>query len=155
MSGLSVMRNAGLLFPVILASALSWLLRSSILWFMFKAFSFDLPLIATPIVLILLNFGIAIVSTPANLGGFELAIVAALNRLFSVKMEIALSYAVALHAIEVGSIIAFAMVFLWHEGFKTAEILKTAKEMEKPPLSEESLSPNGVGSPKGPGTSRA
>jgi len=134
MSGLSVMRNAGLLFPIILSSAVSWLLRSSMLWFMFKAFSLDLPLVAAPIVLILLNFGIAIVSTPANLGGFELAIVASLNRLFSVKMEIALSYAVALHAIEVVPMIAFAMGFLWYEGFKTTEVLKTAKEMEKQQL---------------------
>lgn len=132
MSGLSVMRNGGLLFPIILCSAVSWLLRSSMLWSMFKAFSFDLPLTAAPIVLILLNFGIAIVSTPANLGGFELGVVAALNRLFSVKMVMALSYAVALHAIEVGPMIAFAMVFLWHEGFRTSDVLKSAKEeMEK------------------------
>ena len=27
--------------------------------------------------------------------------------------------------------IAFAMIFLWHEGFKTAEVLKTAKELER------------------------
>lgn len=129
--GLSSMRNAGFLLPILLCSTLSWLLRSSMLWFMFKAFSFDLPLIATPMALVLLNFGIAIVSTPANLGGFELAIVGALNRLFSVKIELALSYAVALHAIEVGPMIAFAMLFLWHEGFKTTEVLKTAEEMEK------------------------
>ena len=131
MSGLSAMRNAGLLLPIILSSAISWLLRSSMLWFMFKAFRLDLPLTAAPTVLILLNFGIAIVSTPANLGGFELSIVAALNQLFSVKVEIALSYAVALHAMEVGPMIAFAMVFLWHEGFKTTEVLKTAKEWKK------------------------
>ena len=124
MSGLAVIRNTGLLFPIISISALSWLLRASLLWFMFKAFSFDLPLIAAPIVLILLNFGIAIVNTPANLGGFELAIAAALNRLFSVNMGIALSYAVALHAIEAGTIVVFGMFFLWRQGFKTAEVLK-------------------------------
>jgi len=154
MRGLSVMRSTGLLFPIILTSSLSWLLRASMLWFMFKAFCLDLPLMAAPIVLILLNFGIAIVSTPANLGGFELAIVAALNRLFSVKMEIALSYAVALHAIEVGPIIAFAIIFLWHEGFKTAEVPRTAKEMERQPQPGTSLSLNGTGTSKGSGISR-
>jgi hypothetical protein len=27
--------------------------------------------------------------------------------------------------------IAFAMIFLWHEGFKTADVLKTPNEMEE------------------------
>jgi hypothetical protein len=84
---------------------------------------------ATPITLILLNFGIAIVSTPANLGGFELAVVGAL-KLFSVETEIALSYAVALHAIEVAPMVAFGMFFLWFEGFKTRDVLNTVKEMQ-------------------------
>ncbi len=127
LNGFAVMLNAGLLFPIIIASALSWLMRASMIWFMFQAFSLNLPLIATPITLILLNFGIAVVSTPANLGGFELAIVGALSQLFSVEIEIALSYAAALHVIEVAPMVAFGTIFLWLEGFKTFEVLKTAK----------------------------
>jgi uncharacterized protein (TIRG00374 family) len=135
MNGLSVVRNAGLVFPIILTSALSWLLRALMLWCIFEAFSLDLPFMAAPIVLILLSFGIALVSTPANLGGFEIAIAGTLNQLFSVEIEVALSCAVALHAIEVAPTVAFAMIYLWFEGFKTAEILKTANEMgkEQPP----------------------
>ncbi len=131
MNGLSVVRNAGLVFPIILTSALSWLLRALMLRCMFEAFSLDLPFMATPVVLILLNFGIALVSTPANLGGFEIAIAGTLNQLFSVEIETALSCAVALHAIEVAPTVAFGMIYLWFEGFKTAEILKTANEMGK------------------------
>ncbi len=44
-----------LVFPILLASALSWLLRASMIWFIFEAFSLDLPLMATPLVLIVLN----------------------------------------------------------------------------------------------------
>ncbi len=130
-AGLAVMRKAGLLFPVLALSALSWFLRAAMVWVMFEAFALDLPLMATPITLILLNFGIAAVGTPANLGGFELATVAAL-KLFSVEISVALSYALALHVLEVVSIVAVGSVFLWLEGFKTGEVLKTAREVEYP-----------------------
>jgi len=128
MTGLSVMRNAGLLFPIMFFSALSWLLRAAMIWFMFEAFRLDLPLMATPITLILLNFGIAAVSTPANLGGFELATVGAL-KLFSVEIEVALSYALSLHVIEVVPMIAFGTIYLWFEGFKTRDVLGPVKDM--------------------------
>jgi glycosyltransferase 2 family protein len=130
MTGLSVMRNAGLLFPILVCSVVSWLLRTAMIWFMFEAFDLNLPLMATPITLILLNFGIAVVSTPANLGGFELAVVGAL-KLFSVETEIAFSYAVALHVIEVAPMVAFGMLFLWFEGFKTRDVLDSVKQMQK------------------------
>ncbi|MFZ2446621.1 MAG: lysylphosphatidylglycerol synthase transmembrane domain-containing protein [Syntrophobacteraceae bacterium] len=128
MGGLAAMQNAGLLLPILLFSALSWLLRAAMIWCMFEAFGLDLPIIATPITLILLNLGIAVVSTPANLGGFELATVGAL-KLFSVDIAPGLSYALALHVIEVVPMVAFGVVFLWFEGFKTKEVLKSVKEM--------------------------
>ncbi len=129
-SGLAVMRNTGLLFPILFFSALSWILRAAMIWAMFEAFTLDLPLMATSVTLILLNFGIAVVSTPANLGGFELATVGAL-KLFSVEMEVGLGYALALHVIEVAPMLAFGMLFLWFEGFKAAEVLRQAKDMPR------------------------
>lgn len=132
MAGLSAMRNAGLLFPILCFSALSWLLRAAMIWFMFQVFGLELPLMATPVTLILLNFGIAIVSTPANLGGFELAMVGAL-KLFSVEIELALSYALALHVLEVAPIFVFGSIYLWLEGFKTRDVLKSAMDTQDPP----------------------
>jgi len=84
---------------------------------------------ATPLTLIVLNFGIAIVSTPANLGGFELAVVGAL-KLLSIETEVAFSYAVALHAMEVAPMVAFGTFFLWFEGFKTRDVLDSVKKMQ-------------------------
>lgn len=129
MTGLSVMRNAGLLPPILACSAISWLIRAAMIWFMFQAFDLRLPIMATPITLILLNIGVAAVSTPANLGGFELAVVAAL-KLFSVETEVAFSYAAALHVIEVAPMVAFGMFFMWLEGFKTCDVLDTVKKMQ-------------------------
>jgi uncharacterized protein (TIRG00374 family) len=127
--GLSVMRNAGLLLPILLCSAVSWCLRGAMIWCMFHAFSLSLAFAATPVTLILLNFGIAVVNTPANLGGFELAVVGALQ-LFSVQIEVALSYAVALHAIEVVPMVVFGIIFLWLEGLKTGDVLKSMQGMQ-------------------------
>ena len=128
MAGLSVMSNAGLMFPIGFCSVVSWLLRGGMIWVMFRAFSLDLPFIATPITLIILNFGIAVVSTPANLGGFELATVGAL-RLFGVEIEVALSYALALHVIEVAPMVGAGVAVLWFEGFKTGDMMKTVKDL--------------------------
>ena len=137
--GLSVMKNAGLILPILLCSALSWCLRGAMIWCMFHAFGLSPSFAATPVTLILLNFGIAVVNTPANLGGFELAVVGALQ-LFSVPIEIALSFAVALHAIEVVPMVVFGMVFLWFEGLKTGDVLKSMEDMQREPQ-EDSSSP--------------
>jgi uncharacterized protein (TIRG00374 family) len=128
LDGLSAMRNTGLLPAILVCSVFSWLLRAAMIWFMFQAFHLELPFMATPITLILTNFGIAMVSTPANLGGFELAVVGALM-LFSVETEIAFSYAIALHVIEVAPMLAFCALFLWFEGFKMRDIPDTVRKM--------------------------
>ncbi len=135
MAGLSVMRKAGLLFPVLFLSVLSWVLRAAMIWFIFRAFRLPLPLIATPVTLILLNFGVAVVSTPANLGGFELATVGAL-KLFSVEIAVGLSCALALHVIEVAPMLAFGIIWLWFEGFKTKDVLQTARDAQMRPPEE-------------------
>jgi uncharacterized membrane protein YbhN (UPF0104 family) len=87
------------------------------IWAMFKAFHLALPLIATAVVLIFVNLGIAVVSTPANLGGFEISIVAAF-RFFPVDTEVAISYAVALHLVEVIPMVLLGFVVLWFSGIK-------------------------------------
>jgi uncharacterized protein (TIRG00374 family) len=127
LTGLSVMKNAGLILPIGILSGLSWILRGAMIWVMFQAFSLDLPFIATPITLIVLNLGIAAVSTPANMGGFELAVVGAL-KLFSVGIEAALIYALALHVVEVVPIVIVGAVVLWLEGVSTDEVMRTARE---------------------------
>ena len=110
-------------------------------WCMLQAFSLNPPLMATPVTLILLNFGIAVVNTPANLGGFEQAVVGALQ-LFSVNIEVALSYAIALHAVEVLPMVVFATIFLWFEGLRTTDVLKSVEQMhEQQPAGSSPASP--------------
>ena len=51
----------------------------------------------------------------------------ALIDFFSVEIEVALICAVTLHAIEMPPSVAFGMIYLWFEDFKTAEVLKKRK----------------------------
>jgi uncharacterized membrane protein YbhN (UPF0104 family) len=95
------------------------------------AFQLDLILVSSKVsamvVLILTNLGIAIVSTPANVGGFELSAVAALH-LFIRDAETAISFAVALHLIEVVPIVILGLIVLWYNGFN---LLKSSRELRE------------------------
>ena len=123
--GLSALRSKGLFFPTSIISIISWIIRLMMVWTMTKAFRLGLPLVAAMVVLILTNLGIAIVSTPANVGGFELSAVAA-YRLFIKDTEIALSCAIALHLVEVIPIALLGLVIIWHNGFS----LKFTRELQ-------------------------
>ena len=88
---------------------------------MFGAFHLTLSLIAAAVILTFANLGIATFSTPAGLGAFELSTLAAF-RLFSVDYEIAVSYAIALHIIEVGPMVLFGLLVLSCQGVYTLKV---------------------------------
>lgn len=89
----------------------------------FRAFRFDLPFIAAPVVLIFSNLGIAAVSTPANLGGFELSTLAAL-KLFGVETELALGCALVFHLVEVLPMVLLGLAIMLSSGIKPSELIK-------------------------------
>jgi uncharacterized protein (TIRG00374 family) len=121
--GLSSLRKAGVLLPAGVLSALSWGLRAAMIACMFKAFSFELPHVAAFVVLIFTNLGIAAVSTPANLGGFELSTLAAF-KLFGADTERALSCAIVFHAVEVVPMVLLGLLALSMSGLSSREILE-------------------------------
>jgi hypothetical protein len=124
--GLSSIKRAGILLPAGVLSALSWILRILMVVFMFKAFHFDLPGVAAVVVLVFTNLGIAAVSTPANLGGFELSTLAAFT-LFGVDTERALSCAIVFHAVEVVPMVLLGLGALALTGIKSREVLTQAE----------------------------
>jgi len=84
----------------ITASLASWTARAAILWCMLRAFDLTLPLSAAVSTLVIVNLGIAVLATPGNLGTFELSAAAALA-LWNVPPQIALSFGIATHIVEV------------------------------------------------------
>lgn len=93
---------------------------------MFRAFHLNLPIIAAAVVLILSNLGIAAVSTPANLGVFELSTLAAF-KLLQVDTDLALSYTIVLHMVEVIPMVLLGLAVLWLSGVKSNELLRQAE----------------------------
>jgi uncharacterized protein (TIRG00374 family) len=120
--GLASLRKAGVLVPASVLSAFSWGLRFLMIAAMFRAFHFDMPYIAAAVVLIFVNLGIAAVSTPANLGGFELSMLAAFS-LFGADPERALSCAIVFHAVEVVPMVLLGLGALSLSGMTSHEIL--------------------------------
>ncbi|MGB9765227.1 MAG: lysylphosphatidylglycerol synthase transmembrane domain-containing protein [Candidatus Saccharicenans sp.] len=118
------------LLLVSLTAILSWIFRGLIIWAMFRAFHLDLPLVASVIGLIMINLGLAAVNTPANVGGFELGLVAAL-KLFSVDTEVALSCALILHLVEVIPVFLIGGAVIIKTGFNPHQLRKEAEEIEE------------------------
>lgn len=124
--GLSSINDAGILLPTSVLSIFSWAVRCIMVLAMFRAFHLDLPVIAAAVVLILSNLGIAAVSTPANLGVFELSTLAAF-KLLQVDTDVALSYTIVLHMVEVIPMVLLGLAVLWLSGVKSSELLRQAE----------------------------
>jgi hypothetical protein len=118
------------LVVVSLMSLLSWILRMLIIWSMFEAFHLKLPIVASVVGIIMVNLGLVAVNTPANVGGFELALVAAL-KLFSVETETALSCALLLHLVEVVPVFLMGGAVIIKTGFHPGRVRKEAEEIEE------------------------
>lgn len=98
--GLSALSDGGILISTALLTIIIWGLKILMVWSMIHSIRLDLPVKASFAVVILSNIGIAIVNSPANLGSFELSIVATL-KLFDVDFEHAVSFAILLHIVEI------------------------------------------------------
>jgi uncharacterized protein (TIRG00374 family) len=120
--GLASLKKAGVLVPAGILAAVSWGIGILMIVAIVKAFHFDLPYTAPVVVLIFENLGIAAVSTPANIGGFELSIIAAFS-LFGVDTASALSCAIVFHAVEVIPMVLLGLGALSLSGITSQEVL--------------------------------
>lgn len=124
--GLRALQDGRIMGPAAVLSALSWVMRLMIIYLMFNALHFTLPLIAVAVTLILVNLGTTAAGIPANLGGFEFSILAAL-KIFSVDTEPAISFAIILHLIEVVPIVLLGIAAIWINGF-SFKLLQESKD---------------------------
>jgi glycosyltransferase 2 family protein len=111
-AGFSALHTGHLLVPAVGVAALSWTVKMSLVWTMFRAFDLFLPFVAPAVLLVVVNLGIAVVGTPGNVGSFELASIGGLA-LFGVADDVAFSFAAALHVTEVLPIVVLGLVMMW------------------------------------------
>jgi uncharacterized protein (TIRG00374 family) len=124
--GLRALQDGRIMGPVAVLSALFLVIRLTTIYLMFNALHFTLPLIAVAVTLILVNLGTVATSIPANLGGFEFSILAAL-KIFSVNTEAAISFAITLHLIEVVPVVLLGIATIWINGF-SFRLLQESKD---------------------------
>jgi uncharacterized protein (TIRG00374 family) len=96
--GFAALRNAKAIVALWTLTALTVGLAASTNYLLFKAFGLDLPVSAALLLLVVLQFGNAPVSTPGNLGVYHYLTVLVLSA-FSVDRQVAVAYAVVLYTV--------------------------------------------------------
>jgi uncharacterized protein (TIRG00374 family) len=109
LAAIRVPRAAGIAIAVTTAS---WLLLTLSGWFLLRGTGIDEGFWAALLVLVATNLVLVLPSSPAGLGAFEAAAVLALAA-YGVDRELALSYALVLHALNALPFVAIGYWALW------------------------------------------
>ncbi len=128
-SGFAMIRSSKHLLLIIFESLLLWVIYGLQNWMMIVAFGFnvDYPLIsANPfltvvVLLAVLAAGLSIPSAPGGIGTFHAAVILAMS-LFGIHAEVAMGFAVVIHALSILFYCAAGVGFLWHEGLSMSEL---------------------------------
>jgi uncharacterized protein (TIRG00374 family) len=110
-NGLAAIRATRTAATAIAVTAASWLLLALSGWFLLRGTGIDEGFAAAVLVLVATNLVLVLPSSPAGLGAFEAAAVLALAA-YDVERELALSYALVLHALNALPFIAIGYAAL-------------------------------------------
>jgi hypothetical protein len=111
-AGLAAIRASHTAVATIAVTTFSWLLLAASNWFLMRGMGIEEGFAAALLVLVATNLVLVLPSSPAGLGAFEAATVLALGA-FGVERELALSYALGLHALNALPFIPIGAVALW------------------------------------------
>jgi hypothetical protein len=129
MDGFAVLRAQGALPGLILWSLLAWTCSAFINYFVMLAFNPHLPFTAAVFVLCVTAMGMTVPSSPGYVGVFDYLTVLALS-LFNVGKELALSYALVLHALLYVSMSVMGLIGLWREDTSVRSIGSSVAKAE-------------------------
>jgi uncharacterized protein (TIRG00374 family) len=119
--GFQIVTNIRRLFYLLFLSFSVWLLDVLTIYILLKAFGFQLPVIASFMVMIILIIGIAIPTAPGYIGSWHYSCILALS-LFDVTKPAALSFAVVYHFLSIAIIIFFGVLFLPFNRFYISDL---------------------------------
>ena len=118
--GLEGIRTRAHLLPLLLWTAIIWIIPAVAAWTMFKALDLHLPWIAGWAVLSFVGLGVAIPSAPGYIGVFHAAATIALT-IFNVPAAAALGYALLFHATQIVPITVVGWIYLLREQLSLAD----------------------------------
>lgn len=128
--GFQIITNIKLLLYLFFLSALIWLVDVMAIYVLLLAFGFNLPLIASFVVMIILIVGIAIPTAPGYIGNWHLACVLALS-LFGLAEAQTLSFAVVYHFLSMVIVVVLGVAFLPFNKFSISDMTKQMNHNEK------------------------
>lgn len=112
--GIELLRSSQHLAGSLSLSMVFWATHMMVVYFLFEAFGFGLPLAAAAAVMIINTIALMVPITPGNAGTFEIAVSTSLMA-FSVGRSDAVMFALALHIIDIIPMWAFGLAFLRSE----------------------------------------
>lgn len=127
--GISLLRSTQYFCRTLFLSFASWSAHVLVIYFLFKSFGFQLPLITAVVLMVINTLAVMIPITPGNAGTFELAIVAPLLAFKIVKSD-AVLFAFALHILDLVPIFAMGLLFLRTEKMTIREIKEEGEKEE-------------------------
>ncbi len=132
LEGLAIFRRTEHYGIVIFYTLAMWILYASIIYFSFLAFDFvrtyDLPSVASLVVLVMVSIGISIPSSPGFVGTYDLLAQQSLA-LFGVPSSEALGYAVVLHLVNYIPLTAIGLFYAVKLNIDYARLAKEAAEL--------------------------
>lgn len=114
LTSLEAIRKPRLLFGLILWSLVIWALSALTNYYAFIAFRLALPLEAALLLLLVLQIGTAVPSSPGSIGVFQYLVILALS-FFGVEKNIALGYSLILYVVIFLPIAMLGIWGLWSE----------------------------------------
>ena len=120
------MVNPALLASVTGLSILIWLIDVLVIYLLFLAFGFHLPVAAAFVLMIILIIGIAIPTAPGFIGNWHYFCVLGLS-LFGVPRTDALTFAIIYHALSIGIVVILGLAFLPFNRFSIADLRRQAQ----------------------------
>lgn len=124
-AGLGIFRRWQDLLSVVLTSLLAWLLEASMYLFVAEAFNLDLSPAAILLITAVANLATLIPSSPGYVGAFEYGVVLAMTSALGIGREVALSYAVVVHAALYFPVTVLGFIFWWRESLSWREMQST------------------------------
>ncbi len=127
--GISLLRSTQYFFRTFMFSIASWVAHAFLIYFLFKSFGFELPIIAAVVVMVINTIALMVPITPGNAGTFELVVVAALLA-YSIPKSDAVLFALALHILDLIPISIMGLFFLRSEKVNLREIQEQGEKEE-------------------------
>ncbi|HNT29175.1 MAG TPA: lysylphosphatidylglycerol synthase transmembrane domain-containing protein, partial [bacterium] len=127
MRGTRAIESLGQLAMVLILSFAVWSVELGVYVLIVKAFGVQMPVIAYLLMLVTVNMGMLIPSTPGGLGVFQFAVVKSLE-IFAVMTTLGMAVALVLHMAQIVPVTIIGIVWLWRNHVSIASLEKEKRD---------------------------